>query len=86
VVAGVAAVLKSYFPTLKAKQIKEILTQSSRPYLGKVRKPGTGELIPFKSLSSSGGAINLISAVKQAMITTGQTKPGGATTKPKGRA
>ncbi|NND33067.1 MAG: S8 family serine peptidase [Saprospiraceae bacterium] len=85
VVAGVAAVLKSYFPTLKAKQIKDILTQSSRPYLGKVRKPGTGELVPFKSLSTSGGAVNLKSAVMQALITTGNAT-GAGNQKTKGRA
>ena len=85
VVAGVAAVLKSYFPTLKAKQIKDILTQSSRPYLGKVREPGSGNLVPFKNLSRSGGAINLKSAVRQALITTGKaTSP--AKQKTKGRA
>jgi subtilisin family serine protease len=86
VVAGVAAVLKSYFPSLKATQIKNILTQSSRPYLGKVRKPGSGELVPFSDLSSSGGEINLKSAVQQALISTGDKSAGGVQMKSKGRA
>jgi len=82
VVAGVAAVLRSYFPDLKAKQIKEIITQSSRPYMGKVRKPGTGELVPFSSLSATGGVINLRTAVMQALITSGKNSSSAT----KGRA
>lgn len=77
VVAGVAAVIKSYFPELKAKEIKEILTHSARPYLGKVRKPGSSELVPFRTLSSTGGVINLKSAVMQAMVSTGKGNPSG---------
>ncbi|MCB0689106.1 MAG: S8 family peptidase [Saprospiraceae bacterium] len=72
VVAGVAAVIESYFPSLHAKDVKEILTHSARPYLGKVRKPGSTDLVPFKNLSVSGGVVNLKSAVMQALQSTGQ--------------
>lgn len=78
VVAGVAAVIKSYFPSLKAKELKSILTHSARPYMGKVRKPGSSELVPFKSLSTTGGVINLKSAVMQAMVSTGQENPSSS--------
>ena len=63
VVAGVAAIVRAHFPKLKAKEVKEILTKSSIPYKGKVKKPGSQELIPFSELSASGGMINAKRAV-----------------------
>jgi subtilisin family serine protease len=75
VVAGVAAVLKSYFPELTPKQIIKILTKSSvKTYKDKkVIKPGTkDEMIEFNELSKTGGVVNLYEAVKmaQAMVKT----------------
>lgn len=67
VVAGVAAVLKSYFPLLTPKQIIKILTTSSiKTYKDKkVIKPGSkDEMIEFKELSKTGGIVNLYEAVK----------------------
>ncbi len=69
VVAGVAAVLKSYFPELTPKQIIKILTKSSiKTYkTKKVIKPGTkDEMIEFDELSKTGGIVNLYEAVKMA--------------------
>ncbi len=69
VVAGVAAVLKSYFPSLTPKQIIKILTKSSiKTYkTKKVIKPGTkDEMIEFGELSNTGGIVNLYEAVKMA--------------------
>lgn len=69
VVAGVAAVLKSYFPELTAKDIKKILVNSSRKEFkeSKVIKPGTkDELIEFEELTKTGGVVNLYEAVKMA--------------------
>ncbi|MBI3519082.1 MAG: S8 family serine peptidase [Bacteroidetes bacterium] len=69
VVAGVAAVLKSYYPELTPKQIIKILTKSSvKVYKdNKVIKPGTkDEMIEFKELSKTGGIVNLYEAVKMA--------------------
>jgi subtilisin family serine protease len=69
VVAGVAAVLKSYYPELTPKQIIKILTKSSvKTYKGKkVIKPGTkDEMIEFNELSKTGGIVNLYEAVKMA--------------------
>lgn len=69
VAAGVAAVLKSYYPTLTPQQIKTILVKSSvKDYKGKkVIKPGSkDELISFDKLSRSAGIVNLYEAVKMA--------------------
>jgi cell wall-associated protease len=68
VVAGVAAILMSYFPDLTAVQVKEILSQSSRKFDGlKVITPDTKEVVNFNSLSRSGGLVNAYEAVKLAM-------------------
>lgn len=69
VVAGVAAVLKSYYPTLTPKQIIKILTKSSvKTYKNrKVIKPGSkDEMIEFSELSKTAGIVNLYEAVKMA--------------------
>lgn len=69
VVAGVAAVLKSYYPFLTPKQIIKILTKSSlKNYKDKkVIKPGSkDEMIEFGELSKTGGIVNLYEAVKMA--------------------
>lgn len=69
VVAGVAAVLKSYYPELTAKDIKKILVNSSRKEFkdSKVIKPGTkDELVEFEELTKTGGVVNLYEAVKMA--------------------
>lgn len=66
VVAGVAAVLKSYFPTLTPKELKKILLKSSvKAYKDKkVIKPGTkDEMIEFGELSKTGGIVNLYEAI-----------------------
>jgi cell wall-associated protease len=73
VTAGVAAVLKSYYPTLTAKQIKKILIKSSsKSFKGKkVIKPGTKEgdkdhVVKFDKLSRNAGMVNLYEALKMA--------------------
>lgn len=73
-VAGVAAILRSYFPTLTAQQVKEIIMDSAQPFKGKVRKPGSEELVPFSDLSVTGGMVNAYDAVKQALMTKGKRK------------
>mgnify|MGYP003675324064 FL=1 len=68
VTAGVAAMLLSYFPDLKADQLKDILMKSVRKLDGvKVTKPGTfDQEVNFSKLSKSGGIINAYEAVKMA--------------------
>jgi len=75
VVAGVAAVLKSYYPELTPEQIKKILMKSARTEYKdkKVVKPGAGEsdkaedkMVEFGDLSKTGGIVNLYEAIKMA--------------------
>ena len=68
VVAGVAAMLRSYYPHLTAKQVKEIIMKSADPVSGKVIRPGAkdGEdKVVFTALSRS-GLINAYNAVRLA--------------------
>ena len=67
VVAGVAAVLKSYFPGLTPRQIKHIIMQSAKPIHTQVYRPGTKQIMDFADLSKSGGIVNLYEAVKMAL-------------------
>ncbi len=70
--AGVAALLMSYFPSLTATQVREIVRQSSRKFDNlQVNKPGSYEDISFRELSISGGLVNAYEAVKLAMTTKG---------------
>lgn len=67
VTAGVAALVLSYFPDLKANQLKDILMKSVRSLNNlRVYQPGTSEEVKFSSLSVSGGIINAAEAVKLA--------------------
>lgn len=68
VVTGVAAVLKSYYPDLTAKEIKSILIKSSlkTQTKQKVKQPGTEKMVEFGSLSKTGGIVNLYEALKLA--------------------
>lgn len=75
VVAGVAATLRSYFPTLTAVQVKEIILESGISHDIKVIKPGTkDEMVMFSDLSMTGKVANLYNAVKMAMATKGKKK------------
>jgi cell wall-associated protease len=68
-VAGVAALLLSYFPDLSAVEVRDILRNSSRKFDGlDVQKPGGGGKTDFSNLSISGGLINAFEAVKMAQM------------------
>jgi len=75
VVAGIAGVLKSYFPKLSPADLKRIILKSAVIYHTQVLKPGTETKVDFASLSKSGGIVNLYEAVKMAISETG--KGGG---------
>ena len=71
VVAGVAALLKSYFPSLTANEIKDILMKSvykPNPDVMVIPPKLTGYhyKIPFSKMSKSGGIVNAYNAVKLA--------------------
>lgn len=65
IVCGVAALVRSYYPKLTAKEVKQILLESSVKYDLDVQVPGEaqGTLKPFKELSKTGGVINAYNAL-----------------------
>lgn len=74
-VAGLAAVLRSYFPDLTAKQVKEIIMESAVVPGQLVVTPGTeDDKTPFMKLSVSGGVANTYNAVKMAIEIKGKKK------------
>jgi subtilisin family serine protease len=66
VTAGVAAVLKSYFPKLTATDLKRIIMQSAQVHHTKVQVPGTEKQADFSTLSVTGGVVDMYEAVKLA--------------------
>lgn len=72
VTAGVAALLRSYYPELSAKQIKEILIATVVPNNEMVNRPGGDGKIKFSDLSATGGTVNAFKAVKLAEKTKGK--------------
>ena len=74
VTAGVAAILRSYFPSLSARQVKDIIMKSASPINQQVKKPGSKDEINFSQLSVTGGVINAHKAVSIASGTKGKRK------------
>jgi len=67
VVAGIAALLRSYYPELSAEQIRYCIENSVVKIDDKVNKPGTeNEEETFSALSKSGGIVNAYEAAKLA--------------------
>lgn len=71
--AGVAALIRSYFPKLSAKQVKHIIMNSGTKIDLEVIKPGSfsqdnpkGEKVPFSELSVTGRIVNAYNALKMA--------------------
>jgi cell wall-associated protease len=68
--AGVAALVRSYYPQLSASQVKHILMNSGMKINFEVMKPGSqsrenpnGEKVPFSDLSVSGRVVNAYNAL-----------------------
>lgn len=74
--AGVAAILRSYYPELSAKQVKEIMEKSVAKQEGEVYKPGTTEKVAFTELCVSGGIVSTTNAVAMADKTKGKKVKG----------
>ena len=71
--AGVAALIRSYYPKLSASQVKHIIMNSGTKIDFDVNKPGTGrrygkevEKVPFSELSVSGRVVNAYNALRMA--------------------
>lgn len=63
-VAGVAALLKGYFPSLTMKEVREIILESGDDFGDTDQKlPGSDELVKFSTLSVTGKVVNVNSAV-----------------------
>ena len=66
-VAGVAALVRSYYPQLSASQVKHILMNSGTKVDLEVKLPGgDGEKVPFSELSVSGRVLNAYNALVMA--------------------
>ncbi|MCF6214403.1 MAG: S8 family peptidase [Flavobacteriaceae bacterium] len=66
-VAGVAALIRSYFPKLTASQVKHILMNSGIKIEEEVLLPGgKGKKVPFADLSVSGRIVNAYNALRMA--------------------
>lgn len=70
VVAGLAALIISYYPQLTAVEVKQVIEKSAKPMDLAVYKPNEmdekGEQMSFADLSASGGVINATEAIKLA--------------------
>ncbi|MCX6160034.1 MAG: S8 family serine peptidase [Ignavibacteriae bacterium] len=65
--AGIASIIRGFFPDLTAAQVKEILVNSSRKYEGlEVKQKEARSKILFSTLSKSGGIVDAFSAYKMA--------------------
>ncbi len=66
-VAGVVALIRSYYPKLSANQVKQIIMKSGTKIDFKVMTPGSEPtLVPFTDLCLSGRILNAYEAVKLA--------------------
>ncbi|WP_316829554.1 S8 family peptidase [Pedobacter aquatilis] len=79
VVAGLAGLIRSYYPKLSAAQVKEIIVKSVTKVNHNVSyKKGEGEdapkvSVPFADLSISGGIVNAYNALKLAATYDGKS-------------
>ncbi|NBN98481.1 MAG: peptidase S8, partial [Flavobacteriia bacterium] len=62
--AGVAALIRSYFPNLSAVEVKDLLMKTTTPYKKNVIIPGTKKKAKLTEISITGGFLNAAEAVK----------------------
>lgn len=72
VVAGLAAFILSYYPTLSAEQLKFVIEKSVSPINEKVINPGTVDEVNLSDISKTGGIVNAHEAIKLAATLKGE--------------
>jgi hypothetical protein len=66
-VSGLAALIMDYYPNLTAADVKNVITSSVSNYSNQmVARPGDKAMVPFGSLSITGGIVNAYNALKLA--------------------
>ncbi len=66
VVAGIAALVLEYYPTLTPQQLKSIIEKSATPAKDEVNIPGTSDKTALSELSRTGAFVNAYEALKLA--------------------
>ncbi len=74
VVSGVAALIRSRYPDLSARQVKDILMKSTRKLPITVTQPGTFDMVSSSDLSVTGGMVDVVASMKLASQTKGNAK------------
>jgi len=75
IVAGIAALIREYYPKLTASQVKQAILQSAVTEDVMVNKPGVkGQKVAFSSLSKTGGVVNAYKALEIASKMKGEKK------------
>jgi subtilisin family serine protease len=89
VVAGLAAFILQYYPTLSPAQVKMVIEKSAQSPGTTVKNPGNDEMVDLSELSRAGGIVNAFEAIKLASTLKGERKPAvvkpATTVKPKAR-
>lgn len=72
VVAGTAAFILEYYPSLTPQQLKYAIEKSAKAPAEEVTIPGTDEKTPLSELSKTGGLLNAYAAIKLASTLKGE--------------
>ena len=78
VVSGLAALIMDYYPNLTASDVKKVIMGSVTKLSGQmVKRPGEdGGMVPFGTLSATGGIVNAYNAIKLAdEMSNGKPRP-----------
>lgn len=73
-VAGQAALIRSYFPELTASQVKSVIMDAVTPSAAKIKKPGSEDLVTLSDLCVTGGFVNTYKSIQLASQTKGKRK------------
>lgn len=73
-VAGVAALIREYFPQLTAKQVRELLMESVIKPTFQIVMPGSDKMVTYSDICISGGIVDAYAAVQLALKKYGDGK------------